>query len=193
MIVGGLKSSTSRRRYRKDSREVKPIHTKPSQPMRWSEQPITFSGADHGVHIPDPSSFPLVADPIVEGALVAQTLIDSGSGLRSPYSIGTTAQTPRPPRPHGFRLVTGSPPSPASSTAAGWSSHSSAPPWTELVLLCAMPGCLTCAPSRHCHRTWRGRSYRLRTAARPLGPAWTAARPPWPAPPKPTATCALLN
>jgi hypothetical protein len=30
MIVGGLKSSTSRRRYSKDSREVKLIHTKPS-------------------------------------------------------------------------------------------------------------------------------------------------------------------
>jgi hypothetical protein len=29
MIVGGLKSSTSRRRYLKDSREVKLIHTKP--------------------------------------------------------------------------------------------------------------------------------------------------------------------
>jgi hypothetical protein len=29
MIVGGLKSSTSRRRYRKDSREFKLMHTKP--------------------------------------------------------------------------------------------------------------------------------------------------------------------
>jgi hypothetical protein len=47
MIVGSLKSSTSRRRYHKDSREVKLIHTKPSQPLRWSEQPITFSRADH--------------------------------------------------------------------------------------------------------------------------------------------------
>jgi hypothetical protein len=28
MIVGSLKSSTSRRRYRKDNREVKLIHTK---------------------------------------------------------------------------------------------------------------------------------------------------------------------
>jgi hypothetical protein len=37
MIVGGLKSSSSRRRYRKDNREVKLIHTKPSQPLRWSE------------------------------------------------------------------------------------------------------------------------------------------------------------
>jgi hypothetical protein len=54
MIVGGLKSSSSRRRYRKDNREVQLIHTKPLQPLRWSEQPITFSRADHWVHILEP-------------------------------------------------------------------------------------------------------------------------------------------
>jgi hypothetical protein len=37
--------------------------------------------ADHWVHIPDPGSYPLVVEPIVEGALLAQTLIDGGSGL----------------------------------------------------------------------------------------------------------------
>jgi hypothetical protein len=47
VIVGSLKSSTSRRRYRKDNHEVQLIHTKPSQPLRWSEQPITFYRADH--------------------------------------------------------------------------------------------------------------------------------------------------
>jgi hypothetical protein len=57
MIVGGLKSSTSMRRYRKDSREVELIHTKPSQLLHWSEQPITFSRADHWVHIPGPGSY----------------------------------------------------------------------------------------------------------------------------------------
>jgi hypothetical protein len=35
MIVGGLTNSTSRRRYHKDYRRVKLIHTKPSQPLRW--------------------------------------------------------------------------------------------------------------------------------------------------------------
>jgi hypothetical protein len=81
MIVGGLKSNMSRRRYRKDSHEVKLIHTKPSQPLHCSEQLITFSRADHWVHIPDPGSYPLVVEPIVEGALLTQTLIDGGSGL----------------------------------------------------------------------------------------------------------------
>jgi hypothetical protein len=81
MIVGVLKCSMSRRRYRKDSREVTLIHTKPSQPLRWSEQPITFSRSDHWVHILDPGSYPLVVGPNIEGTLLAQTLIDSGSGL----------------------------------------------------------------------------------------------------------------
>jgi hypothetical protein len=47
MIVGGLKSSMSRTMYRKDNHEVQVIHTKPLQPLRWSEQPITFSRANH--------------------------------------------------------------------------------------------------------------------------------------------------
>jgi hypothetical protein len=81
MIVSGLKSSTSRRSYRKDSHEVQLTHTKPSQPLRWSEQPITFSRAVHWVHIPDTGPYPLVVEPIVEGSLLAQTLIDAGSGL----------------------------------------------------------------------------------------------------------------
>jgi hypothetical protein len=76
-----LRQHTSRRRYQKDSCEVQLIDTKPSQPQRWSEQPITFSRADHWVHISDPGSYPLVVEPNIEGALLAQTLIDDGSGL----------------------------------------------------------------------------------------------------------------
>jgi hypothetical protein len=81
MIVGGLKFSVRRRQYCKDKREIHLIHTKPSQPLRWSKQPVTFSRADHWVHILDPGSYPLVVEPIVEGALRPQTLIDGGSGL----------------------------------------------------------------------------------------------------------------
>jgi hypothetical protein len=40
-----------------------------------------FSRADHWVHILDPGSYSLVVEPIVEGALLPQTLIDGGSGL----------------------------------------------------------------------------------------------------------------
>jgi hypothetical protein len=41
------------------------------QPLCWSEKPITFSKADHWVHIPGPDSYPLVIEPIIEGALLA--------------------------------------------------------------------------------------------------------------------------
>jgi hypothetical protein len=40
MIVGGLKSNTNKRRYRKDNREVKLIHTKPSQPCVGRSSPL---------------------------------------------------------------------------------------------------------------------------------------------------------
>jgi hypothetical protein len=88
MIVGGLKSSTSKRLYRKDKREIQLIHTKPSQPLHWSKQPIMFSRADHWVHIPDLGSYPLVVEPIVKGALLPQTLIDGG--------VDSTSSSPRP-------------------------------------------------------------------------------------------------
>jgi hypothetical protein len=40
-----------------------------------------FSKDDQWVHIPDLGSYPLVAEPIVEGALLPQTLNDGGRGL----------------------------------------------------------------------------------------------------------------
>jgi hypothetical protein len=81
MIIGGLKSHVSRRRYRKDKREIHLIHTQSVWPLHWSEHPITFSRADHWVHILDPGSYPLVVEPIVEGGLLLWALIDGGSGL----------------------------------------------------------------------------------------------------------------
>jgi hypothetical protein len=41
--------------------------------------PITFSRIDHWVHIPDPGTYPLVVNPIVNGAFLPKTLIDGGS------------------------------------------------------------------------------------------------------------------
>jgi hypothetical protein len=43
--------------------------------------PITFSRKDHCVHIPDPGTYPLVINPIVNGAWLPKTLIDGGSNL----------------------------------------------------------------------------------------------------------------
>jgi hypothetical protein len=46
-----------------------------------SEFPIAFSRKDHWVHIPDPGTYPLVVNPIVNGAWLPKTLIDGGSSL----------------------------------------------------------------------------------------------------------------
>jgi hypothetical protein len=49
--------------------------------LRWLEFLITFSGKDHWVHIPDPGTYLLVVNPIVDGAFLPKTLIDRGSSL----------------------------------------------------------------------------------------------------------------
>jgi hypothetical protein len=49
--------------------------------LRWSEFPITFSRKDHWVHIPDPGTYLLVVNPIVDGAFLPKTLINGGSNL----------------------------------------------------------------------------------------------------------------
>jgi hypothetical protein len=74
MIVHSLKANVSRRNYSRDKCETHLIHTKPAQPLWWSEQPIMFSKADHLVHIPDPGSYPLVVEPTIEGTLLSGTL-----------------------------------------------------------------------------------------------------------------------
>jgi hypothetical protein len=66
---------------RSNAREIGHVNTETPQPLRWSEFPITFSKKDHWVHIPNPESYPLVVNPIVDGAFLPKTLIDRGSIL----------------------------------------------------------------------------------------------------------------
>jgi hypothetical protein len=69
------------RQTRSNAKEIGHINTENSRPLRWSEFPITFSRKDHWVHIPDPVTYPLVINPIVNGAWLPKTLIDGGSSL----------------------------------------------------------------------------------------------------------------
>jgi hypothetical protein len=57
------------------------VNTENPRPLRWSEFPITFSRKDHWVHIPDSGTYPLVVNPIVNGAWLLKTLIDGGNNL----------------------------------------------------------------------------------------------------------------
>jgi hypothetical protein len=80
-IVGGRQAAKSNRQNRSNAREIGHVNTENLQPLRWSEFPITFSRKDHWVHIPDPGTYPLVVNPIVNGAFLPKTLIDGGSSL----------------------------------------------------------------------------------------------------------------
>jgi hypothetical protein len=80
-ILGGCQATKSNRQLQSNAREIGHINTETPQPLRWSEFPITFSRKDHWVHIPHPRTYPLVVNPIVDGAFLPKTLIDGGSSL----------------------------------------------------------------------------------------------------------------
>jgi hypothetical protein len=80
-IVGGPQAIKSNRQTRSNTREIGHVNTENPQPLRWSELPITFSRKDHWVHIPAPGTYPLVVNPIVNGAFLPKTLIDGGNSL----------------------------------------------------------------------------------------------------------------
>jgi hypothetical protein len=52
-----------------------------SNPLRWSEVPITFSRADQWTSFSEPGWFHLVLKPVVAGSRLNKVLIDGGSGL----------------------------------------------------------------------------------------------------------------
>jgi hypothetical protein len=74
-------TSSSAIAKRPKAREISHVNTKTQQPLRWSEFPITFSKKDHWVHILDPGTYPLVVNPIVDGAFLPKTLIDGAISL----------------------------------------------------------------------------------------------------------------
>jgi hypothetical protein len=79
-----LKSSTSNRLYRKDKRDIQLVHTKSSQPLVGRSSQSRSLGPTTRSISQDPGPtppLPLVVEPIVEGALLPQTLIDGGSEL----------------------------------------------------------------------------------------------------------------
>jgi hypothetical protein len=80
-FFGGRQAIKSNRQTRSNAREIGHVNTENSRPLRWSEFPITFSRKDHWVHIPDPGTYPLVVNPIVNGAWLPKTLIDGGRSL----------------------------------------------------------------------------------------------------------------
>jgi hypothetical protein len=67
-IVGGRQAIKTNHQTQSNAREIGHVNTENPRPLRWSEFPITFSRKDHWIHIPDPGTYPLVVNPIVNGA-----------------------------------------------------------------------------------------------------------------------------
>jgi hypothetical protein len=80
-IVGGREAIKSNRQTRSNDGEIRHVNIENPGTLRWSEFPIIFSRKDHWVHIPDPGTYLLVVNPIVNGAWLPKTLIDGGSIL----------------------------------------------------------------------------------------------------------------
>jgi hypothetical protein len=78
-IVGGHPAITSNRQTRLNAREIRHVNTENPRPLWWFGFPITFSRKDHWVHIPEPGTYPLVVNPIVNGAWLPKTLIDGAA------------------------------------------------------------------------------------------------------------------
>lgn len=55
----------------------------PSELLAWSDATVTFSRDDHPTHVPHPSKYALLVDPIVGGFCLPRVLMDGGSGLNT--------------------------------------------------------------------------------------------------------------
>jgi hypothetical protein len=53
--------------------------------LDWSWDAITFSREDHPNHIPNPSQYPLVVDPVIGNSRFSKVLMDRGSSLNILY------------------------------------------------------------------------------------------------------------
>jgi hypothetical protein len=49
--------------------------------LAWSHHKISFSRADRWAAIPEPSRFPLILDPCINGVRFERVLIDGGSSI----------------------------------------------------------------------------------------------------------------
>jgi len=82
-LHGGASTCSSRRVLKLLRREVCAVTPalEASQPLKWSEVPITFSRADHPENTKGVGRLPIVVTPTIRNIEVGRVLIDGGSGL----------------------------------------------------------------------------------------------------------------
>ncbi len=80
-IFGGSTAYSSKREYKKVEREVCSTWQGAASKMKWSEQKIEFSEADHPKTAVTPGRYPIVVEPTIRDIKVARVLIDGGSSI----------------------------------------------------------------------------------------------------------------
>jgi hypothetical protein len=83
VLFGGLPTRRSHKATRWEVLNIEPVVP---TPLRWSEEPITFSCADQWTSFSEPGRFPLVLKPVVAGSRLNKVLIDGGSGLNALFT-----------------------------------------------------------------------------------------------------------
>jgi hypothetical protein len=68
LIFGGPTVDMSNSQRKRERHEVLAAEKAPPSFLDWSEDAITFSRKDHPNHIPNPSQYPLVVDPVIRNA-----------------------------------------------------------------------------------------------------------------------------
>jgi hypothetical protein len=82
-IVDGRQAAKSNKQQRSNAREIGLVNTETPQPLQWLEFRITFSKKDHLVDIPYPGTYPLVVNPIVDGAFLPGPLLTEAGASTS--------------------------------------------------------------------------------------------------------------
>jgi hypothetical protein len=76
----------SNSQHKREWHEVLAAEKAPPSFLDWSEDTITFSREDDPNHIPNPSQYPLVVDPVIGNACFSKVLMDGGSSLNILYA-----------------------------------------------------------------------------------------------------------
>jgi hypothetical protein len=81
LIFGGPTVAMSNSQRKREWHEVLAAEKAPPSFLDWSGDAITFSREDHPNHIPNPSQYLLVADPVIGNSRFSKVLMDGGSSL----------------------------------------------------------------------------------------------------------------
>jgi hypothetical protein len=82
----GATVDMSNSQHKREWHEVLTAEKAPPSFLDWSEDTITFSREDDPNHMPNPSQYLLVVDPVIGNACFSKVLMDGGSSLNILYA-----------------------------------------------------------------------------------------------------------